>query len=175
MTIAETPDSVSFPGDPTRPSPFGDRVEGDTPIIAVAVTIGFLTVVNDNNRIRTEYLLNPIVDNLNLRGIVLVVLVHLPEHIEYYDIRLRCVQDTPQTFSTFDVGYQTWQLKYLGVGKDQPFWHGDPCFAKFLHPIPPDHFRGVKLDVEYLVGFSIVKTKYAIPCSQIPPYLEGKK
>jgi len=175
MSFPETPNSVGFPSDAAGPSPLCNGVVGDGTIIGVATEVCFFRVMDDKNRVVTKYLLNPVVYDLDFRGVVLVVLVNLPEDVYYYNIRLRCVQDSPQGFSTFLVRDHAWELKYFGIGQKKVIGQSDPPFAQFLHPIPPDHFAGIKLDIEYGMARCVIKAEHVVTSCEIYPYLQSKE
>lgn len=175
MILAEAPDSIRLPGDPTGPSALRDGVGDMALLTALCVDIGFLAMVDQNHGIRAKYLLNPVIDNLHLSGIVLVTLVDLPIDIDDYTVRIRLLQYGPQSITCFAVGNYTRQLKYRGVGHQHISRESDSTLVHLLKPIPPDQLRGIELEIEYSTGAGHLEAQYWRSNRDIDRHLESKE
>jgi len=141
----------------------------------LCVDIGFLAVVDQNHGIRAKYLLNPVIDNLHLSGIVLVTLVDLPIDIDYYEVRLRLIQKGPINNPTFSVGDNARKLKYSGVGHQYINRESDSTLVHLIKPIPPNQLRCIELEIQYTTRVGNLKAKYWLPASEVDCHLESKE
>ena len=175
VILAEAPDGIRLPGDPTGPSALRDGIGGMALLTTLCVDIGFLAMVDQNHGIRAKYLLNPVIDNLHLSGIVLVTLVDLPIDIDHYEVRLRLFQQLPTGFTRFTIRDNTWKLKYRGIGHKHVSWESDPALVHLLKPIPPDQLRSIKLEIQYSTRSGHLEAQYWFPACDIDRHLESKE
>lgn len=175
VVLAEAPYGICLPGDPTGPSALRNGIGDMALLTALCVDIGFLAMVDQDHGIRAKYLLNPVIDNLHLGGIVLVTLVNLPIDIDDYEVRLRLIQKRPAESPAFRVRDNARELEYSGVGHQYIGRESDPTLVHLLQPIPPDQLRSIKLEIQYSTRIGYLKAEYWFPASDIDRHLEGKE
>lgn len=175
VVLAEAPYGISLPGDPTGPSALRNGIGDMALLTALCVDIGFFAMVDQNHGIRTKYLLNPVIDNLHLSGIVLVTLVNLPIDIDYYEVRLRLEQKLTAEYTRFAIRNYTRELEYSGVGHQYIGRESDPTLVHLLQSIPPDQLRRIELEIEYSTRSGYLKAQYWLPASDIDRHLESKE
>lgn len=167
MVLAEAPDGVRLPGDPTGPSALCNGVGDMALLTAFSINIGLLAMVNQKDSIRSKYLLNPVIDNLHFRGVVLVTLVNLPIDIQDYEVRGRLLQKRLQGYSVLRFCDNTREFKRFGVRHENIGWQYYARPMHLLQPIPPDQLGGIELDIEYTTTYGNVEAHYWFPSRHV--------
>ena len=176
MILSETPETISPPGDSSGPPALVDRIERVPFITGLGVGVTLFTMMDQNYSIRAKYFLDTIVDDLHLGGIVLILLVDLPIHIQHYKVGVTLVQQSREPLAVIRCRDDAGDLKQLRIRHENGFGDDYPVIGKLLKPIPPYHLTGIELDIEYgAFGSSTVVTKYRLTTSEIEADLECQK
>ena len=176
MIFPKTPQTISSPSDPSGPPGLVDGIERVPFITGLGIGVTLFAMMDQDYRIRAKYLLDTVVDDLHLGGIVLILLVDFPVHIQYYKIGATLFQQCREPLTVIRCRDDAGNLKQLWIGHEDGVGNDYPVMGQLLKPIPPDHLTGIELDIEYgTFGSSPIVTKYRLAPREIKADLECQK